>query len=169
MTTIAYPGTFDPITLGHEEIMRRSLRVFDKVVIAVAHGAHKEPLFTLGERVAMVEEATAYSERIEVAPVVGLLADFLASHNITTLLRGMRSVSDFEYEMQLADVNRRLGKGVETIFMAPDTDHIYVFSSVVREVAMFGGDVSHYVNPSVADKLNQKLAAQNIHNAKSVG
>ena len=158
MPTIAYPGTFDPVTHGHEEIIRRAAKIFDQVIVAVARGAHKDPLFTLDERVAMLQDATSSYAQVEVAPVNGLLADFVAQRNIAVVLRGMRSVADFEFEMQLADVNRRLSKGVETLFMAPDTDHIYVFSKIVREVAMFGGDISHYVNASVAEKLKTKLA-----------
>lgn len=154
---IAYPGTFDPLTRGHESIIRRASKIFDKVVVAVARGAHKAPMFSLDERLAMTQDALApFSNKVAVAPVKGLLAEFLAEQDIKVVLRGMRSVADFEYEIQLADVNRRIGKDVETLFMAPDTDYIHVFSRVVRELAIFGGDVSHYVSPAIAARLKAK-------------
>lgn len=159
MYKIAYPGTFDPLTLGHESIIRRATRVFDRVVVAVARGVHKQPVFSLDERMAMISGTlTDYGDQIEVMPVNGLLATFLSSHDIKLVLRGMRSVSDFEFEIQLADINRRLGHDVETLFMVPDTEYIHVFSRVVREVAMLGGNVGPYVNKSIADRLAEKFS-----------
>ena len=156
MKTIAYPGTFDPLTRGHESVIHRATRIFDRVIIAVAAGVHKKPLFSLAERLDMVREAVQDLPGTEVAPVNGLLADFLTEQQIKVVLRGMRSVSDFEFEIQLADINRRLGHEVETLFIAPPTEYIHVFSRVVREVAMLGGDVSHYVNPAIAVRLAEK-------------
>lgn len=151
---IAYPGTFDPLTRGHESIVRRACKIFDKVVVVVAQGVHKQPMFSLEQRVEMTREALAcFGEQVEVAPVTGLLASFLAEREIRIVLRGMRSVSDFEFEIQLADINRRIGDDVETLFMAPDTDYIHVFSRVVREIAELGGDVSHYVSEPIERRL----------------
>ena len=156
--TVAYPGTFDPITKGHESIIKRATKIFDQLVIAVAKGVHKDPLFTLDERVEMTRKVvSAYDANIEVLPVEGLLSDFLTANSISTVLRGMRSVADFEFEIQLADINRRLANQVETLFMAPNTDYIHVNSRIVREIAELGGDVSHYVSPVVAEELINKL------------
>ena len=155
---IAYPGTFDPLTRGHMSLVSRALNVFEEIVIVVAKGVHKKPLFSLQERMEMVEETFVDQPRVSVTSVDGLLADFLAERNIRVILRGMRSVSDFEFEIQLADINRRLGHEVETIFMVPDNDYIHVFSRVVREVAMLGGDVSHYVNPAIAARLADRFS-----------
>lgn len=159
---IAYPGTFDPLTRGHESMVGRALKVFDEVVVAVAEGVHKKPLFTLDERIGMIRESLGGEGRVEVMPVKGLLADFLADNGIKVVLRGMRSLSDFEFEIQLADINRRLGEDVETLFMVPENDHIHVFSRVVREVAMLGGDVSPYVNERIAAHLRRKFKADNL-------
>ena len=155
---IAYPGTFDPLTRGHESIIRRALRIFDSVVIAVAAGMHKTPLFPLEDRMEMIRETFPDIPNLEVRPVKGLLADFLSDSDIKVVLRGMRSVSDFEFENQLADINRRLGHNVETVFMVPDNEYIHVFSRLVREIATLGGDVSHYVNPMIAKKLTERLS-----------
>lgn len=160
MSIVAYPGTFDPLTLGHESIIRRATKVFDKVVVAIAVGVHKDPLFTLDERLAMTKETLApYHDQVTVLPVEGLLTEFLAKENITVVIRGMRSVADFEFEIQLADINRRVGAEVETLFMTPDTDYIHVFSRFVRELAFFDGDVSHYVSPLIAQHLLAKVKA----------
>ena len=158
--TIAYPGTFDPLTKGHESMVMRVLSIFDEVVVAVAAGVHKKPLFSLDERLEMAAETFRDSPRVRVEPVHGLLADFLSERGIKLVVRGMRSVSDFEFEVQLADINRRLGSNVETLFMAPDTDYIHVFSRLVREVASLGGDVSHYVNPIVSERLVRHFAGR---------
>lgn len=164
--TIAYPGTFDPLTHGHESMVRRALHVFDKVVVAVAAGVHKDPVFSLAERIEMIEETFDGQADVTVRPVEGLLADFLAANDIKVVLRGMRSVSDFEFEIQLADINRRLGHSVETLFMVPDNDYIHVFSRVVREVAMLGGNVSHYVNPGIAARLKERFSDVDLKDAR---
>ncbi len=156
--TIVYPGTFDPLTRGHEAVIRRAARIFDRAVVLVASGFHKSPLFSLDERIEMASEATADIETVSVEPLAGLLAEYVAQHEIKVVLRGIRTVSDFDFESQLADINRRLGHDVETLFIAPTSEYIHVYSRVVREVAMLGGDVSPYVSPAIADRLKRKFA-----------
>ena len=156
MSLITYPGTFDPITRGHEALVARASALFDKVIIAVALGRHKKPFFTLQERLAMCRETATMHDNVEVDPVRGLLADYLAKVNCRLILRGMRTVSDFEVEMQLAEINHRLAQ-IETIFMAPTSEYIHVFSSLVREIAELGGEVNHYVRPAVAARLKAKF------------
>ena len=154
---IAYPGTFDPVTKGHESVIQRAAKIFDEVVVLVAKGVHKSPLFSLAERQEMLLEVIADIPKVTVAPLPGLLADYLASNNIKLVLRGLRTVSDYELEIQLADINRQLGKEVETLFIAPDTKFIHVASHLVREIAELGGDVSHYVHPKIASRLQDKF------------
>lgn len=154
---IAYPGTFDPLTLGHEAVIRRAAKIFDEVQVLVAAGVHKEPLFTLEEREAMLQEApVAQLDNVAVVPLTGLLADHLKQEGISLVLRGLRNVADYEHEIQLADIQHRLG-AVETLFIAPDKEFIHVASSLVREIAMLGGDVSAWVNDEVAKRLRAKF------------
>jgi len=152
-----YPGSFDPITRGHEDLIHRSLAFVDRVVIAVAVNAAKQPLFTLEERVTLIRQAVGGSDpRIEVRSFDGLLVQFARSIGAGVILRGLRAVSDFEYEFQMALMNRHLGPTIETVFLVPAFDLTYLSSSLVREVARFGGDVSHLVHPAVQQALTRK-------------
>ncbi|HEX9394151.1 MAG TPA: pantetheine-phosphate adenylyltransferase [Gemmatimonadales bacterium] len=151
-----YPGSFDPITKGHEDLIHRSLAFVDKLVVAVAVNVSKQPLFTLDERVALIEK-TVRDKAIEVRSFDGLLVDFARSVGATVIVRGLRAVSDFEYEFQMALMNRTLAPKLETVFLVPAFDLTYLSSSLVREVARFGGDVSALVHPAVQQALRQKL------------
>jgi len=152
-----YPGSFDPITLGHEDLIRRALTFADRVIVAVAVNVAKQPLFTLDERVALIRQA-ASDPRVDIRSFDGLLADFVRAAGATLIVRGLRAVSDFEYEFQMALMNRNLAPGVETVFLVPAFDLTYLSSSLVREVARFGGDVSQLVHPAVHQALKQKFA-----------
>jgi pantetheine-phosphate adenylyltransferase len=151
-----FPGSFDPITRGHEDLMRRALSFADTVIVAVAVNIAKQPVFTLDERVSLIRQAVA-DPRVAVRSFDGLLADFVRSAGATLIVRGLRAVSDFEYEVQMALMNRNLAPGVETVFLVPAFDLTYVSSSLVREVARFGGDVSRLVHPAVAQALKRKF------------
>jgi pantetheine-phosphate adenylyltransferase len=151
-----YPGSFDPITKGHEDLIHRSLAFVDKLVVAVAVNVSKQPLFTLDERVALIEQ-TVRDKAIEVRSFDGLLVEFARSVGATVIVRGLRAVSDFEYEFQMALMNRTLAPKLETVFLVPAFDLTYLSSSLVREVARFGGDVSALVHPAVQQALRQKL------------
>jgi pantetheine-phosphate adenylyltransferase len=160
MRIAIYAGSFDPITRGHEDLMSRSLAFVDRLVVAVAASAGKEPLFTLDERVNLVRGALAANDRIEVRSFDGLLVDLSRSVGAALLIRGLRAVSDFEYEYQMALMNRHLTPGLETVFMVPSLGTTYISASLVREVAKFGGDVSELVHPSVAKALRAKFGAR---------
>jgi pantetheine-phosphate adenylyltransferase len=151
-----YPGTFDPITNGHVDILRRSLKIFDRVVVALAENIRKTPLFSLAERRAMIAEALDRDPRLEVDAFQGLLAEYCRRRGATVVIRGLRALADFEYEFQLAHMNRRLAPDVETMFLMTGEDSFYVSSSLVKEVALMGGDVSRMVPPNVADALAEK-------------
>jgi len=151
-----YPGSFDPITKGHEDLIRRALSFADTVIVAVAVNSTKQPLFTPAERVSLIRHAVT-DPRVEVRSFDGLLADFVRAAGATLIVRGLRAVSDFEYEFQMALMNRNLAPGVETVFLVPAFDLTYVSSSLVREVARFGADVSRLVHPAVAQALKQKF------------
>lgn len=155
MTVAAmYPGTFDPITLGHEDLVRRAATLFDRVVVAIADNpGSKAPLFSTEERVAMAASALADLDNVEVTGYAGLTVDFALEHNLRVIIRGLRAVSDFEYEFQLANMNRRLTEEVETAFLTPTEKYTFISSSLVREVAELGGDVSEFVSPAVRDAL----------------
>ena len=158
MTRIAvYPGSFDPITRGHEDLIHRSLAFVDKVVVAVAVNVAKQPLFALEERVALIRQCV-HDPRVEVRSFDGLLVDFARSVGASVIVRGLRAVSDFEYEFQMALMNRNLAPTIETVFLVPAFDLTYLSSSLVREVARFGGDVSALVHPAVQQALQQKFA-----------
>ena len=153
-----YAGTFDPITHGHEDIMARSLEFLDRLVVAVATNVAKQPLFSVQERVDLVRATMADRPQIEVRAFAGLLVDFARETGATLLIRGLRAVSDFEYEYQMALMNRHLSPRLETIFMIPSLETTYISASLVREVARFGGDVSSLVHPAVAKALRAKVA-----------
>jgi pantetheine-phosphate adenylyltransferase len=151
-----YPGTFDPITNGHVDILRRSLKIFDRVVVALADNVRKTPLFSLEERRAMITEALGGDPRIEIDAFQGLLAEYCQRRGATVVIRGLRALADFEYEFQLTHMNRRLAPDVETLFLMTGEESFYVSSSLVKEVGLMGGDVSRMVPPSVAAALAQK-------------
>jgi pantetheine-phosphate adenylyltransferase len=154
-----YPGSFDPITRGHEDIARRTLRIADKLIIAVAYTSTqaKKSLFPVEERVALIREVFADDERVEVEAFKGLLVDFARQRDVHLIIRGLRAVSDFEYELQMAQMNRELWEELESVFLAPEVDFSFLSSSLVREVASLGGDVSRFVSPPVLAKLREKL------------
>lgn len=154
--TAVYPGTFDPITCGHYDLIERAARFYDRLVIAVADNRNKSSLFTLEERVALAKEVTAKLPNVEVVGFSGLLVDFVKELNGQVLLRGLRAVSDFEYEFQLASMNRKLAPEVETMFMTPAEQYAFISSSLVREISALGGDVSEFVHPLVGQALKAK-------------
>ena len=156
MRTAVYAGSFDPITRGHEDLIRRSLAFVDRLVVAVATNVSKQPLFTLDERVAFIREAVGNDARVDVQQFNGLLVDFARGVGANLIIRGLRAVADFEYEFQMALMNRHLAPGLETVFMVPSLDTTYISSSLVREVARFGGDVNGLVHPAVAAALRDK-------------
>jgi pantetheine-phosphate adenylyltransferase len=154
---VVYPGTFDPITNGHADVIQRAARLFDRVVVAIADNAPKSPFFPIEERLELAREVLADQPGVEVVPLDGLLVDFARRLEVQAILRGLRAVSDFEYEFQLAGMNRRLAPGVETLFVTPAEQHAYISSSLVREVARLGGDVSDFVHPAVARALRRRF------------
>lgn len=152
-----YPGTFDPITLGHEDLVRRAGRLFDKVVVAIAANPSKEPMFTLEERVALAQTALAEFDNVEVTGYDGLTVDFARQNDLQVIVRGLRAISDFEYEFQLANMNRHLTDEVETAFLTPTETYTYISSSLVREICTLGGDVSEFVSPEVKIALMERV------------
>lgn len=156
MRTAIYAGSFDPITRGHEDLVTRSLEFVDRLVVGVATNASKTPLFNIDERVALVREAVGHDARIEVRSFGGLLVEFASEVGARLLIRGLRAVSDFEYEYQMALMNRHLSAGLETVFMVPSVETTYVSASLVREIARLGGDVTGLVHPTVAKALRAK-------------
>ncbi len=157
MTTAIYPGTFDPITNGHSDLIQRAAQIFDKVIVAIAANPKKAPLFNLQERVELAEGALRAWDNVEVCGFDSLLADFAAERGAKVILRGLRAVSDFEYEFQLAGMNRRLAPDVETMFLTPADTYTFLSSSLVKEVAELGGDVSEFVDPQVGAALANRL------------
>ncbi|HKY02254.1 MAG TPA: pantetheine-phosphate adenylyltransferase [Burkholderiales bacterium] len=158
MNKAVYPGTFDPITRGHEDLVRRASRLFDGVVVAVADSRGKRPFFSLEERVEMAREVLKDYPNIEVCGFSGLLRDFLLQQKARIILRGLRAVSDFEYEFQMAGMNRTLIPDVETVFLTPSDQYQFVSATIVREIAILGGDASQFVHPFVAAQLKAKVA-----------
>jgi pantetheine-phosphate adenylyltransferase len=152
-----YPGTFDPMTLGHEDLMRRACGLFDKLLLAVAAGHHKRTMFTIDERIDIAKEIAHPYGNVEVVPFRGLLRDFVVANGGKVVVRGLRAVSDFEYEFQMAGMNRQLMPEVETIFMTPSDQYQFVSGTFVREIAMLGGDVSKFVAPSVLRRLRERV------------
>jgi pantetheine-phosphate adenylyltransferase len=156
-TTAIYPGTFDPITNGHADLVARATKLFDKVIIAVAINPGKKPIFTLEERVMLAKETLAQYQNVEVCGFEGLLVDVAKEQKADVILRGLRAVSDFEHEFQLASMNRKMQPDVETMFLTPAEQFSYISSSLVREIAALGGDVSEFVAPNVLAALRTKL------------
>lgn len=148
-----YPGTFDPITLGHEDLVRRASGLFDRVVVAIAANPGKEPMFTLDERVELAQSSLNDLENVEVSGYDGLTVDFARDNGLRVILRGLRAVSDFEYEFQLANMNRHLAVDVETAFLTPNENYNFISSSLVREICSMGGDISEFVSATVNDAL----------------
>jgi pantetheine-phosphate adenylyltransferase len=155
MIKVVYPGTFDPITRGHEDVVRRAAGLFDEVVVAIA-ASRTATLFTLDERVAMAREVFAGFDNVRVEGFDSLLMSYVKAHNARVVLRGLRAVSDFEYEFQMAGMNRTLHPDVETLFLTPAEQYTFISASIVREIARFGGDVSKFVSPLVVAKLKEK-------------
>ena len=155
--TAIYPGSFDPLTNGHVAIIQRGLKVFDRLVVAVANNPEKRPLFSVEERTAMITGAINGDPRIEVDSFDALLVDYVRRKGVTTVIRGLRAVSDFEYEFQIANMNRHLHPDLETVFVMTGEDYFFVSARIVREVATFGGDVSAFVPPNVLEALRIKL------------
>lgn len=156
MRTALYPGTFDPITNGHLDIVTRALKVFARVVIAVGTAREKDPMFTVDERVAMIREAVADNGQVEVTSFDGLLVDAAREAGASAILRGLRALSDFDYEFQMAWMNRRLAADIETVFLMPNERYTYLNSTVIKEVALLGGDVSELVPEAVLRRLRER-------------
>ncbi|MGA9164675.1 MAG: pantetheine-phosphate adenylyltransferase [Thiobacillus sp.] len=158
MLTAVYPGTFDPITRGHEDLVRRAVRLFDRVIVAVAESRNKQPFFSIDERVAMTREVLADVPKVRVEGFSGLLIDFVAAQGAIAVLRGLRAASDFEYEFQLAGMNRNLKPDIETLFLTPSDQYMFISASMIREIAQLGGDVTPFVHPLVARRLSEKIS-----------
>ncbi|MEW6409647.1 MAG: pantetheine-phosphate adenylyltransferase [Nitrospirota bacterium] len=152
-----YPGTFDPVTNGHVDLIERGLRIFETVIIAVLVNPKKEPLFTIEERLEMINDSTAGIKNVIVEAFDGLLVEYSKKRGASAIIRGLRAVSDFEYEMQMALMNRRLDTGIETVFMMPSEEYSYLTSSIVKEVASFGGSVAGLVPAVVEERLREKF------------
>ncbi|GGB03724.1 MULTISPECIES: pantetheine-phosphate adenylyltransferase [Agarivorans] len=155
-TRVIYPGTFDPVTNGHSDLIQRAAKMFDTVIVAVAASPSKQPLFSLNERVALLEQGIQQTN-IEVIGFTGLLVDLAKQQNASVLLRGLRTGSDFEYEMQLADMNRQLDPNLESVFLTPGEGVSFISSSLIKEVARHGGDIERFVAPHVAQAVAAKL------------
>lgn len=160
MLIAVYPGTFDPITRGHEDLVRRASAIFDKVIVGVAASRGKNPFFTLEERLNIANEVLGHYPNVELKTFDGLLKDFVRQENAKVIIRGLRAVSDFEYEFQMAGMNRYQLPDVETLFMTPSDQYQFISGTFVREIAMLGGDVSKFVFPSVERWLIEKVAAR---------
>ena len=157
--TAIYPGTFDPITRGHVDLIERSLRLFDKVIVAIAQDTKKETIFSYKKRIELAGTVLQAYDRVEVCGFSGLLVKFAQSKGVKVMLRGLRAVSDFDYEFQLAGINRYLNSEIETLFLAPSDRYAYVSSSMIREAASLGGDISAFIHPEVADALRKYYTA----------
>ena len=158
---VVYPGTFDPFTLGHNDLVRRAAAMFDRVTVAVAESQRKAPFFPQLERVAMAEAVLADLPNVEVRGFDCLLNDFLRQIGTSVVLRGLRAASDFEYEFQMAGMNRSLNRAIETLFLTPDEKFMFVSATMVREIAWFGGDVGQFVHPLVAERIRQRARELN--------
>lgn len=155
MDKVIYPGTFDPITRGHEDLVRRASRLFDHVVVAVAVNSGKKPFFSIEERVEMAQKVLSDCENVKIMSFSGLLMNFLQQQNARIILRGLRAVSDFEYEFQMAGMNRGMYPDVETLFMTPSEQYMFISATIVREIASLGGNVDAFVHPLVTEKLQK--------------
>jgi pantetheine-phosphate adenylyltransferase len=152
-----YPGSFDPVTNGHLDVIERARKLFDEVIVAVAYNDQKHPLFSLAERLDLLNDALGEIKNVEIAPLDGLLVNFAIARKATAVIRGLRAISDFEFEFQMALMNRKLEAGVETIFLMPKEEYTYLSSRIVKEIARLGGDVTDFVPARVARALEKKL------------
>jgi pantetheine-phosphate adenylyltransferase len=159
MIKAVYPGTFDPLTRGHEDLVRRAGSLFGSLILGIADSKAKRTFFTLQERVDMAREVLADVKNLQIVGFKGLLIDFVRKHDARVVLRGLRAVSDFEYEFQLAGMNRNLYPEMETIFLTPSEQHMFISATLVREIAALGGDVSNFVHPLVQKRLKEKVSA----------
>ena len=157
--TAVYPGTFDPMTLGHQDLIARASRLFERLIVAVAAGHHKRTMFSIAERMEIATQLAQSYPNVEVLAFRGLLRDFVVGHGGKVVVRGLRAVSDFEYEFQMAGMNRQLMPEVETLFLTPSDQYQYISGTFVREIATLGGDVSKFVAPSVLQKLKDRVAS----------
>jgi len=158
MLTAVYPGTFDPITRGHEDLVRRAVRLFDHVIVAVAESRNKRAFFSMEERVTMTRDVLGDVPGVRVEGFSGLLIDFVAEQGAIAVLRGLRAASDFEYEFQLAGMNRNLKPDIETLFLTPSDQYMFISASMIREIALLGGNVSPFVHPLEAQRLSEKIS-----------
>lgn len=157
MKRAIYPGSFDPVTFGHLDVIKRALKLFDEVIVAVAFNEQKQGLFTVEERVALLERATSQMGNVRVAQFSGLLVNFAREQQAVALIRGLRAISDFEFEFQMALMNRKLEKSIETLFLMPKEEYTYLSSRIVKEIAALGGNIESFVDPAVAEALRQKF------------
>ncbi|MEO8717473.1 MAG: pantetheine-phosphate adenylyltransferase [Burkholderiales bacterium] len=157
MIRAVYPGTFDPLTRGHEDLVRRAAKLFDPLIVGVAISRGKSTFFTLRERTAMAQEVLGDLKNVQITSFTGLLTEFVRKHDAHVVIRGLRAVSDFEYEFQLAGMNRSLYPDFETIFLTPSEQHMFISATLVREIAILGGDVSKFVHPFVGKRLDAKV------------
>ena len=160
MKTAIYPGSFDPVTLGHYDIIERSSKIFDKLIVGVLNNSAKSPLFSVEERVNMLKDVTSHFPNVEVQSFAGLLIDFVRSNDANVIVRGLRAITDFEYELQLAQMNRVIAPEIDTLFLTTNLKYAYLSSSMAKEVAMYGEDISSFLSPEIAEKVREKYAAQ---------
>ena len=160
MKIAIYPGSFDPVTLGHYDIIERSSKIFDKLIVGVLNNSAKSPLFSVEERVNMLKDVTSHFPNVEVQSFAGLLIDFVRSNDANVIVRGLRAITDFEYELQLAQMNRVIAPEIDTLFLTTNLKYAYLSSSMAKEVAMYGGDISSFLSPEIAEKVREKYAAQ---------
>ncbi|MES2573093.1 MAG: pantetheine-phosphate adenylyltransferase [Verrucomicrobiota bacterium] len=157
MRRAIYPGSFDPVTNGHLDVIKRAVKIFDEVIVAVAHNDQKQGLFTTDERVALLKETTRDTPTVKVTQFDGLLVNFALRQQATAVIRGLRAISDFEFEFQMALMNRKLEQSIETLFLMPKEEYTYLSSRIVKEIARLGGNVDAFVPPPVAESLGQKF------------
>ena len=158
MKTAIYPGSFDPVTLGHIDVIKRASKLFDHLIIGVLNNRAKTPLFSVEERVKMLEDVTSYLPNVEVRAFGGLLVDFVHQCQADVIVRGLRAITDFEYELQMAQTNRVIAPDIDTIFLTTNLKYSYLSSSIVKEIAGYQGDISEFLHPAVAEKVREKLA-----------
>ena len=163
MRTAICPGSFDPVTLGHIDIIKRASKLFDRVIVAVLVNVEKQPWFTIDERMDLLRKATKGIDNIEIAGFDGLLVEFAAQNNTSAIVKGLRAVSDFEYEFQMALTNRKLAPDVETMFLTTSTEHMYLSSSIVKQVGLWGGDISPFVPDCVHDEILMRIRQRSRH------
>ena len=160
MKIAVYPGSFDPVTLGHLDIIERSLELFDEVIVAVMYNRNKRPMFDVEERVELLRKSTSHLKNVTIDSHEGLLIDYLKRKNLNIVVKGLRAISDFEAEFQMASVNQKLSPDVETVFIMTRTEYMYLSSSIVKEVASFNGDISNFVNTVVSEAIEEKLGGR---------